>query len=137
MLWEAADRICGKRLKAGLPLLIAAMERREHIALDGEVRQRLLQMSAATFDRVLERTRDEGWARADAGAESTARCARESRSAPIQRAHSRSQSGPYVQRQPGHDVALTHNFCYSSRAVASYILLPVETDDGNNVWGDD
>jgi len=60
VLWEAADRICGKRLKAALPLLIAAMERHEHIALDGEVRQRLLQMSAATIDRVLERTRDEG-----------------------------------------------------------------------------
>jgi hypothetical protein len=60
VLWEAADRICGKRLKAALPLLIAAMERHEHIALDGQVRQRLLQMSAATIDRVLEQTREAG-----------------------------------------------------------------------------
>jgi hypothetical protein len=36
VLWEAADRICGKRLKAALPLLVAAMERHEHIALDAE-----------------------------------------------------------------------------------------------------
>jgi len=60
VLWEAADRICGKRLKAALPLLVAAMERYEHIALDPDVRQRLLEMSAATIDRVLERTREEG-----------------------------------------------------------------------------
>ena len=26
MLWEASDRICGKRLKALLPVLIEAME---------------------------------------------------------------------------------------------------------------
>src|SRR5262245_45767533 len=30
ILWEAADRICGKRLKAVLPGLIAAMERHGH-----------------------------------------------------------------------------------------------------------
>jgi hypothetical protein len=27
LLWEAADRICGKRLKALLPILIESMER--------------------------------------------------------------------------------------------------------------
>jgi hypothetical protein len=27
LLWEASDRVCGKRLKALLPVLIAAMER--------------------------------------------------------------------------------------------------------------
>ena len=27
MLWEASDRICGKRLKAALPLLLDAMEK--------------------------------------------------------------------------------------------------------------
>jgi hypothetical protein len=30
MLWEAADRICSKRLKASLPLLIEARERHGH-----------------------------------------------------------------------------------------------------------
>src|SRR5206468_9542623 len=34
VLWEAADRICGKRLKALLPTLIEAMERHGHLQLD-------------------------------------------------------------------------------------------------------
>lgn len=53
VLWEAADRICGKRLKPLIPLLIPAMERHGHLALDEEVRVRLLAISAATIDRVL------------------------------------------------------------------------------------
>src|SRR5581483_8022379 len=53
VLWEAADRICGKRLKAVLPGLIAALERHGHLALDAAVRQRLLTISAATIDRLL------------------------------------------------------------------------------------
>jgi len=60
VLWEAADRICGKRLKAALPLLIVAMERHRHLALDANARQRLLAISAATIDRLLEPTRREG-----------------------------------------------------------------------------
>ena len=39
VLWEAADRICGKRLKAIVPSLIAAMERHGHLNLDPEVRK--------------------------------------------------------------------------------------------------
>ncbi|GAB3768296.1 ISNCY-like element ISBj12 family transposase [Ramlibacter monticola] len=53
MLWEAADRLCGKRLKALLPMLIEAMERHGHLALDPIVRSKLLQVSAATMDRML------------------------------------------------------------------------------------
>lgn len=53
VLWEASDRICGKRLKPLIPLLIPAMERHGHLALDEEVRVRLLAISAATIDRVL------------------------------------------------------------------------------------
>ena len=53
VLWEAADRICGKRLKAILPGLIAAMERHGHLALDPKVRQLLLEASPATIDRLL------------------------------------------------------------------------------------
>ncbi len=41
VLWEASDRICGKRLKPLIPMLIAAMERHGHLALDAEVRERL------------------------------------------------------------------------------------------------
>jgi hypothetical protein len=53
ILWETADRICGKRLKAILPGLISAMERHGHLALDPNVRQLLLAASPATIDRLL------------------------------------------------------------------------------------
>jgi hypothetical protein len=53
VLWEAADRICGKRLKAILPELISAMERHGHLTLDPNVRQLLLAASPATIDRLL------------------------------------------------------------------------------------
>ncbi len=54
VLWEAADRICGKRLKAILEPLISAMERHGHLALAPEVREQLLRVSAATIDRYLK-----------------------------------------------------------------------------------
>ena len=54
VVWEAADRICGKRLKAALPHLVESMERRGHLNLDPGVRQRLLSASAATLDRLLQ-----------------------------------------------------------------------------------
>jgi len=57
VLWEAADRICGKRLKALAPTLIEAMQRFGHLALDGEVRAKLLSISAATIDRMLAAAR--------------------------------------------------------------------------------
>jgi len=31
VLWEAADRVCGKRLKALIPMLVDAMERHGHL----------------------------------------------------------------------------------------------------------
>ena len=49
---DAADRICGKRLKAALPHLVDAVERHGHLDLDTEVRKRLLAASAATLDRL-------------------------------------------------------------------------------------
>src|SRR5277367_3973143 len=39
VLWEASDRICGKRLKASLPLLVTAMERHGHLQLDDGVKK--------------------------------------------------------------------------------------------------
>ena len=33
LVWEAADRICGKRLKAALPYLVESMERHGHLDL--------------------------------------------------------------------------------------------------------
>lgn len=56
--WEAADRICGKRLKAVLPDLVNAMEHHGHLNLDSEVRKRLLKASAATIDRLLSPIRN-------------------------------------------------------------------------------
>jgi hypothetical protein len=53
VLWEAADRVCGKRLKALIPMLVDAMERHGHLDLDPAVKTKVLQVSAATIDRVL------------------------------------------------------------------------------------
>ena len=53
VVWEASDRICGKRLRSLLPILVEAMERQGHVQLAPEVRTRLLAMSAATIDRAL------------------------------------------------------------------------------------
>src|SRR5260370_32975839 len=58
MLYEAADRICGKRLRALLPLLIESMERHGHLQLDPLVRSRVLDISAASIDRLLRPVRE-------------------------------------------------------------------------------
>ena len=53
VVWEASDRICGKRLKAALPNLVDSMERHGHLSLGPVVREHLLSASAATLDRLL------------------------------------------------------------------------------------
>jgi hypothetical protein len=60
LLWEAADRICGKRLKALLPVLIESMERHGHVRLSPVVRSAVLDISAATIDRLLRPVREAG-----------------------------------------------------------------------------
>ncbi|MFJ1258410.1 transposase family protein [Cupriavidus sp. CuC1] len=57
VLWEAADRVCGKRLKALIPTLVDAMERHGHLDLDPVIKAKLFQVSAATIDRMLAATR--------------------------------------------------------------------------------
>ena len=57
VLWEASDRLCGKRLKASIPILISSMERHGHLDLHPSVKERLLQVSSATIDRLLSGTR--------------------------------------------------------------------------------
>src|SRR5690625_1681745 len=52
-LWEASDRLCGKRLKALIPILIDAMQRHGHCNLDSLVEKKLREISAATIDRAL------------------------------------------------------------------------------------
>ncbi len=58
VLWEASDRICGKRLKALIPTLVPAMESHGHLAVAPEIRIALLAMSAATIDRALQPQRE-------------------------------------------------------------------------------
>ncbi len=53
LLWEASDRICGKRLKCLLPALVESMERHGHICLADGVRAAILSMSAARHRSVL------------------------------------------------------------------------------------
>ena len=57
LAWEAPDRICGKRLKAFLPVLLDAMNRYGRLAIDVPIRQSLSTMSAATIDRAMAETR--------------------------------------------------------------------------------
>src|SRR5918998_268864 len=57
VLWEASDRVCGKRLKALLPILLPARERNGHLKLEEEIRSKILSMSAATIDRLLQMPR--------------------------------------------------------------------------------
>jgi len=57
VLWEASDRVCGKRLKPLLPVLLEALERHGHLRLDDVVRTKLLSASASTIDRLLAEPR--------------------------------------------------------------------------------
>ena len=52
-LWEASDRICGKRLKVMIPTLLPALERHGRLKLDKAQRALMLGVSAATIDRLL------------------------------------------------------------------------------------
>lgn len=60
LLWQAANRICAKRLMPFLPKLIEALERHEHLSLTEECRWQLLSMSVATADRLLSSLRKRG-----------------------------------------------------------------------------
>ena len=53
VLWEASDRVCGKRLRALLPVLLPALERNGHLHIAEPIRQKILAMSASTIDRSL------------------------------------------------------------------------------------
>ena len=60
LVWEAGDRICGKRLKVALPCLVRSLEAHGHLTLDPDVHDRLLAISPATIDRVLAPVRAAG-----------------------------------------------------------------------------
>ena len=63
VIWEASDRICGKRLRPLVPVLLEAMERHGHLQPAPEVRTGLLAMSAATIDRALRAVRGQAGGR--------------------------------------------------------------------------
>jgi hypothetical protein len=63
VIWEASDRVCGKRLRPLVAILVEAMERHGHLHLTPEVRAGSLAMSAATIDRALHDARAPGGGR--------------------------------------------------------------------------
>ena len=63
VVWEASDRICGKRLKAALPSMVQSLERHGHLDLDPDVRERLFSASASTMDRLLRPVRERAGSR--------------------------------------------------------------------------
>ena len=62
-VWEVSDRLCSKRLAPFSGELVTVLERQGEIDLAPEVRQRLLELSAATMDRLLQPYRGVGWRR--------------------------------------------------------------------------
>ena len=52
-IWEAADRICGKRLRIVIPDYVESLERHGHLKLNADLRKKLLAVSASTIDRIL------------------------------------------------------------------------------------
>jgi len=56
-LWYAANRICAKRLTPFIPELIKVLELHGHLSLTPDVHSKLLDMSAATMDRLLSKER--------------------------------------------------------------------------------
>lgn len=59
-VWEAANRICSKRLVPFLPEMAEALERSGHLSLAPMVKERLLDISPATVDRLLAEVRRTG-----------------------------------------------------------------------------
>jgi len=60
VLWESSDRVCSKRLKPLIPVLLPALERHGKLVLDAAVQRQLLSVSPATMDRRLSEVRVAG-----------------------------------------------------------------------------
>ncbi len=54
MIWEILDYLCGKRLVAILPEVVPILQRHGELKVDASTHERLMQISAATIDRLLE-----------------------------------------------------------------------------------
>lgn len=57
VLWEASDRICSKRLKPLVPVLLPALERHGRLVISAEIRASPLAISPASMDRLLSEVR--------------------------------------------------------------------------------
>lgn len=64
VVWEAANRICSKRLVPFLPEMVEVLETYGHLSVSDEVRECLLSISASTVDRLLYKIRCGGRASA-------------------------------------------------------------------------
>lgn len=53
-IWELLDYVCGKRLVAIMPEIIVKLEEFNELSLEEEVRTKLMRVSAATADRLLQ-----------------------------------------------------------------------------------
>lgn len=56
-VWEVGDRMCSKLLVAVMPDLVEALERHGELELETDIRAQLLEISAASIDRLLRRHR--------------------------------------------------------------------------------
>ena len=63
LAWQAADRLCGKRLRPFLPELVEALVRHRELDVPAEVSKQLGEISAATIDRLLGPYRGKGMRR--------------------------------------------------------------------------
>ncbi|ASY61038.1 Mobile element protein (plasmid) [Sinorhizobium sp. CCBAU 05631] len=137
-LWEASDRLCSKRLKPLIPILLPALERHGRLDLSTELRDKLLTVSAATMDRLLSEIRvvARGGRRRRAGMSSAAR-----RSVPVRTfgdwndplpgyvevdfvAHSgTSSSGSFVQTMVLTDIATGWTECVPVRTRESGLVI--------------
>jgi hypothetical protein len=57
VLWEASDRVCSKRLKPLIEVLLPALERHGKLTVEATVRAQLEAISPATMDRLLSEVR--------------------------------------------------------------------------------
>ncbi|RWA57789.1 MAG: transposase, partial [Mesorhizobium sp.] len=138
VLWEASERLCSKRLRPLIPVLLPALERHGRLELDAALRGKLLTMSPATMDRLLAEVRvvARGGQRRRAGMSSAVR-----RSVPIRTfgdwndpppgyvevdfvAHSgTSSSGSFVQTMVLTDIATGWTECVPVRTRESGLVV--------------
>jgi len=57
IMWEAADRLCSKRLQPFIPELVSVLKRSGELKVTEEAAAQLCQMSTSTIDRTLRRWR--------------------------------------------------------------------------------